>query len=259
MPAWSAPHLLAVTEFNMSIKLLYGRAIRKQLSHFPTWDPCSVAELGDYGEINENCFTRIGSLAADYGLRVQSEAGDAHSWQFGSSGSILQRGDVSASGFEDSPLLTRGSLSLKFGAAHSLFVRSHRSRWEELLNVSDLNDCVRAIKKSAHSGQRGWSSKYAVVTARRIADPLTLFMTLRGNAGIQVSGKASLLDDFEAGRLAAATGLQIEGDAGLQVVGAKGPVLLDLMKFGLFGSGPAALPGAGAGGGVRLDPRQGIE
>jgi hypothetical protein len=238
----------------MSLKKNYGKSFRKQLAHFPVWEPGSEVAVGDYGSIHDNCFFKLGNLSRDFGIEFQVKAASAHAWQFQSEGVRSERATVSGKA-GDLTTNANGKLKLLFGETYSLYIRSAESWLEEIPDLAQLFSEIDSLYR--RSGI--WKRSNVIVSALRRARPITLFMSTGMKSEVDVDGSLSLLDALETGQLKTSAGLGISGEAGFSIFGAEGAISVDLVKLGIFGGGKAMLPAETEHSFVSLDPTKNIE
>lgn len=210
----------------MSPYLSYVKAFGTDLRKIAVWEPGTRVELGDYGEVQEQQWKRLGSiwdLIPGVGERLREfttsrlaglSLGSAH----------IVSGNAGAT-YDGIP----GGLGLtiKFSSDHSVFVRAENCETHSLAHLQDVADelAARAILR------RGWTIVNEVRSAKRF-----LVLIGVGSGGeLRVTAKTSdILDAFVAGRLSTDNKVQISGTEVLQYLGRSGPIHMSLMKV----SGP---------------------
>src|SRR3990167_5243002 len=119
----------------MSLKLEFGRAIRRQLGHYPVWDlgtPCSV---GDYGIVEDRCFKRLGSIR-DVGVSFRLNPPSTPApYAFTSENVSVGETAISATAGAAGP---KASLDLHFQTAYSLLVRASDSVVDTMGDVVEV-------------------------------------------------------------------------------------------------------------------------
>jgi hypothetical protein len=209
----------------MTIKSDFGASFRDQLRHFPVWDVGSTAALGDFGVVDENCFTKLGNIRdLDVLPEVNDSASTASYYEFTSAGTKVVdiQAQVAAAG-------AKAALEVHFESAFSLFTRADQSRVVSMANVHRVGTQLKSAV--------GWKKNFCWVSSVRIARSFVLLMNTRRSSSIKLEGDPGALVEIAAGKVSASTSaaVTVTGDAGLRYLGGAGAIYVDLMHLRWLG------------------------
>src|SRR5689334_20994939 len=107
----------------MSIKVQYARSLRAQIRHFPVWDIGASVSVGDYGTVEDGCFTKLCSLEEFSANPELEPPAPPAFWEFASEGTRVLEPHIDAGAAQNDALI-----ELNFANAYSLYVRADQSR-----------------------------------------------------------------------------------------------------------------------------------
>jgi hypothetical protein len=216
----------------MSLQLKYVSSVRKQLKRFATWDPGAPVRLGDYGVLRQRTFERLGHVD-EFGIdpkQLGSIQSDPATFEFTTVGTTVAQAEASGRGSATPKLPSaRASITVRFAADDSLFIRAHESRWIELAHVREVADALRKTNR--------WDFSWKIVAGLRTASSLSVLMGAEAGCSVKIEGSADALQQLNVGTLKTGTDVRVSGSAALKVIGAKGPFLLDLIRVRRFFGG----------------------
>lgn len=213
----------------MSAYLSYMKAFGTDLRQVAVWEPGTRIELGDYGEVRNQRWERLGSIwdlmpGVDQSLR-EFTTSTLDALSLGSAQVVSGNAGATYDG-------TPGALGLtiKFSSEHSVFARAEKCETRSLSRLQAIADelAIRGV----------WEKRWTFVNEVRSANRFLVLVGIGSGGELRVTAKTSdLLNAFVAGRLSTDNGLQISGTEVLQFLGRSGPVHMSLIKVsgpGLF-------------------------
>jgi hypothetical protein len=218
----------------MSAYLSYMKAFGTDLRQVAVWEPGNKIELGDYGEVQDRRWVRLGSiwdLINDQKLR-DSRTSTLEQLSLGSAQIVSGNSNNTIEG-------TSGKLGLtiKFSSDQSVFVRANNCK------TRSLNSLQAIANNLAATGS--WKKQWTFVNEIRSADTFLVLVGSGSSGEINVTAETSdLLDEFVGGRLSTSNGIQISGSEILQFLGRSGPIHMSLIKVsgpGIFNKGVKAV------------------
>jgi hypothetical protein len=233
------------------IKVEYGRSMRTQLGHFPVWDLGSQVNIGDYGIVEDNCFTRLGNIVEAFqATPEESVAAQPGFWEFSTEGTQVDDMDLAAA---LTAMRIEASIKLNFEGAYSIYLRAAESVVKTLANAGEVGRQL--------ANHPGWRRTYVFVASVRTAPMPVVIVSTQRNSSVLLTAHPRILEDVQAGRVEASAKIKVTGNAGLKSIGSPGALYADLMRIRLFGGlGLAALPGKrGVAPIERVDPAKDIE
>ncbi len=221
----------------MSVQHNYCRTIARELRRHAVWQPGQAYRVGDYGVLDGAEFRPLGHISEfiDESL-ITTQASRLPSLEFTSAGTtvVLVTGDAAVA--EEAG--AKAHLKIGFESGDAVYLRAARLSTTHINNLRVMTEDLRA--------KAGWQFEWAIVSGVTSADRLSVILAERANSEVSVVGDVSALKAFEIGQAKAGGEVSVEGEAGLKLVGADGPVLVDLVRLRriLGGTRRAALPGA---------------
>jgi hypothetical protein len=167
----------------------YGQEVHDQLRMYPTWWPDEDIEVGDFGSLTKNIFSKDGNLRHDKGLKysVIVDGTADPTYEFASKGS--QQTKIAASG---SAASTAGkiaaTLRLTFGSAYSVFFN--------LQGCSGfaVKDKFKFKKDILDLTERGdWDPGYFIATRVVKADVATIIQSSDSDGEIDLSATDNVI------------------------------------------------------------------
>lgn len=210
----------------MSIKGDYATSIRKEIDRYAVWEPGEPLQLGDYGLLHDKTFEKRGNIS-EFGATFHHAESKPALYEFTSDGTTMSEASVDGSTTVGGPGGSRFSLEFKFSRDHGLVIRAAESYTTE---ISDLHMLAMALRKLPR-----WEFRWKIVAVLRTASNATILMSRSANSSVKIEGSADAVQEFKLGNLKAELGLAITGEVGYKMVGAQGPILLDLVHLRHFG------------------------
>ena len=211
------------------IKRGYGKSVREQLEHFPVWDVGRPVQLGDFGTVDDHCFTKLGNIVDEYEATPEAEDPAAPAtWDFKSKGTKDVDGklDATVTG------TASASLVVTFSAAFSLYIHAPDSTVLAMKNVAAVARQIRNVGKDAVVR---WQGDYCFVASLRRTPCLTLLVSTEASSTMKITGDTTALEALRIGKAAVTAGIKTSGDSGLSSIGQDTAVYVDLIKLSWFG------------------------
>jgi hypothetical protein len=213
------------------VKERYGKSLRDQLDHFPVWDVGTRVELGDYGVIEDDCFSKQGNIVTEYQSTLDMTSSGAPAfWEFTSEGTLVTEAALEAG---VASVEAKAKMELSFKNAYSLYLLAAESFVSSIANLAE-------VTRELHHHPKGWNYKRVIVRSVRKTSSLVLLMNTSARSSIVLSGDPGALADLKGGRVSASSRIQVTGDAGLRSFGERGAVYVDLARVRRWGGGPKA-------------------
>jgi hypothetical protein len=211
---------------------LFSKVLHKEIDVHAAWMPvANNFQLGDYGVISDGVFVKMGNVG-EYGVSFVAAAAPPIQLKFRSAGTRVRRFAGGAEITAMPPADIDAKLVVEFDAADSFYLDAHLTAQA----IENLAQVGRKLRDTA-----GWKRKYRVVHTTYTGKNCTILSSRHANSKVEISGKASALQQLELGH--ADAGLTVSGDdsAGLDVVGGTGVVGLRMFKLRLLGGGTRIL------------------
>lgn len=224
----------------MSLQKIYSKAVRRELSRHPVWEPGSPVALGDYGMLQDGVFQRLGNYVDFLPTEALSvDHSKPSSLEFVSVGTNVNYFGVNGAPSESLGALigATAEIRIEFGSENSLYVKSASTASEEIGNLNAICTKLRACK--------GWDFSWVVVSSIRKATNLAMVLGASKSSKVSLKGSIDALKAFDTGQIASESGLVVSGEAAYKCLGATGPLLLNLIRMRriLGGITKAASPG----------------
>ncbi len=216
----------------MGTASLFSKILHHEIGVHAAWLPvANNFQLGDYGVISDGVLVKMGNIA-EYGVSFAAAATPPIELKFRSAGTRVRRFAGGAEITALPPADIDAKLVVEFDAADSFYLHAHLTA-EAVENLAQVGRKLRDAD--------GWKRKYRVVHSTYTGQNCTILSSRHANSKVEISGKASALQQLELGH--ADAGLTVSGDdsAGLDVVGATGVVGLRLFKLRALGGGTRVL------------------
>ena len=220
----------------MGIGDRFGKFLKSELDCRAVWPPAvTPMQLGDYGVTDGAGFQKLGNIA-DFGLRLEIEAGRPSSLNLVSSGVKQTRLAAGAAvpafqGLGD----VAGKLGVEFTRAESFMLKCGRVERTQIRNLGAL--ALRLSRARTADGQGwkhlAWKIVWQLYTAREV-----VFLASRsGGTRVEFSGSADALHQLEMGKLSAGVGVHTSHSLGFEILGDSGPVGYGLARVKVIGAG----------------------
>ncbi len=207
----------------MSAAKTLGRVFRENFGMHLAWLPLtSSLSLGDYGVWRGGVFAPLGNVA-EFGVSICRQHGDETSLDFISAGAA----SVGLNAAERSGLKRlggRAEVCLRFDRADACVVRVGRLTSERITNVARL---ARDL-----SEQRGWRTRYKVITELFTGEDVLLLVASEKGTEIELRGKLC------GGLRSADAGIEVKASKrlGLEINGGGGPIGLKVCRIRISGT-----------------------
>jgi hypothetical protein len=208
---------------------LFSKILHKEIDVHAAWMPvANNFQLGDYGVISDGVFVKMGNIS-EYDVSFVAAVAPPIQLKFRSAGTRVRRFAGGAEITAMPPADIDAKLVVEFDAADSFYLDAHLTA-EAIENLAQVG---RKLRDAA-----GWKRKYRVVHSTYTGQNCTILSSRSANSKVEISGKASALQQLELGH--ADVGLTVSGavSAGLEVVGETGVVGLRMFKLQPLGGGP---------------------
>jgi hypothetical protein len=227
----------------VSVQRNYCRTIARELQRYAAWEPGGGVALGDYGALDGSSFLRLGHISEFIDpARLSVQVSTPVSLEFTSTGTTIAMVDADAA-LAAGQVKSEARLKIGFSRGDAVYMRASRVRTSEISNLRSVTEDLRR--------DLNWNYDWTLVSNVSTAGRLSLILSVAANTEVSVIADARALRAFNLGAAEASAGLTVVGEAALKMVGAKGPVLFDLVRLRrlLGGTRRAALPG-----GLALEP-----
>jgi hypothetical protein len=211
---------------------LFSKVLHKEIDVHAAWMPvANNFQLGDYGVISDGVLVKMGNIA-EYGVSFAAAAAPPIRLKFRSDGTRVRRFAGGAEINAMPPADIDAKLVVEFDAADSFYLDAHLTA-EAMENLAQVG---RALHDAV-----GWKRKYRVVHSTYTGQNCTILSSRSANSKVEISGKASALQQLELGHADAGLTVSDEDSVGLDVVGVTGVVGLRMFKLRLLGGGTRIL------------------
>jgi hypothetical protein len=141
----------------------FADSINDELGYFPTWKPNAPIKLGDYGNIDDDIFTKLGNVRT-LGVHFTAELGnEADDEEYTSDGSSVIAINAGESGFVNAGLKFMSSSEFGFHfSAKKCFLN-------EVVEVGDFLDNIKAKFKELNKSLKNISVVTQVLNAETTA------------------------------------------------------------------------------------------
>jgi hypothetical protein len=228
----------------MSVKTDYANSVRSEIDRYAVWEPGQPLELGDYGELHDRTFQKRGNIR-EFAVSAEHSKGAPSLYEFTSAGTTVAESDISGSvGVGSGGASPKVSMEFKFSREKGLVIRAAESHTIQISNLQKVAAQLHAL--------RTWQFGWKIVSELRTASNATILMGRSAGSSMKIEASAQALEQFKLGSLKTEAGLAITGEVGYKLVGASGPLLIDLVRVRRLWGGAARNLQIGAG--IRDEP-----
>lgn len=196
---------------------------------YATWPVSQPVTLGDYGELEDGIFRRLGNIEQfDINEPVKTDLNDAVI-EYKSSDSVtvnfITKGSVSHSGIN----LANAGLEMSFEGKNSFFFQAAKGKWDFFKSPFNLGTKIMALYEREDSP---WQRKWVVVTNLLRAGATSVIASKGSNASVVFEAGDGDIPAIDLTDASINVSVRRESNIGLKVVAAKGMTpLLGLMKI----------------------------
>ena len=218
----------------MGITRDYAKFLDKEFGLRPVWPPTTPIVPGDYGDIEDGVFRKLGNVTEDFGIScpvmtkqtnfdIDCQSRDTRVTTFDKNGQVKALTD---------DLSGKATIRIDFKKEDSFFLRASDLKSNALKSINKLS---WAIKE--RTSARQWNHiQWKVVSTVYEAPSVIILGSKSEEASIYFKGSAQALIKVFEGKVE--SGVQISGtsNTNLKVLGDAGPVLLRLFRVRVNGS-----------------------
>lgn len=199
----------------------YVRAFARDLRQLAVWKPGAAVELGAYGELQNRQWICLGSI---WDLLPDSVVAELKRHDVSASTSIRMDTSVASRVLAGAEALGKMRMGLTFSETHSVYFRASNCQTRSLVNIDAI------VQRLWNLAPGRWRKSYRFVNEVSVAGSFVVLVG--GQAGSQVTVSAEskeLLSKFELGAIKGEAGIELTGDAAIQIVGECGPYGMTLV------------------------------
>jgi hypothetical protein len=204
----------------------YIREYADSLHQIAVWKPGSPTALGDFGELQDRQWVRLGSI---WDLIPEPELSRLRtakpsvskpvSISFGRACLSKAQANTGVSGIPGKLIM-----AITFNERHSVFFRASKCISRSLTNTDAVVQCLWKLPKEK------WRRSYRFVSEVSAAE--SFIVLVGGQAGTQATVSAEsdeLLNAFKVGTIKGGFGINFTGDTSLKILGGNGPYGMTLL------------------------------
>lgn len=169
----------------------YIKEIKEKFGYLATWLPGSPLSLGDIGVLNDNSFSRLGSVKdKSFGINFNEILDESEDdLEYSSKGQVTITNKISGniSNGASSLLNTDVGIIVDFGRENSVYFKSIKSR---VNLISDSISLGEDILKLYHAGK--WNKNWVVITELVKVESSTILISNSQNARIELKANANI-------------------------------------------------------------------
>lgn len=209
--------------------------------------------LGDYGLCRGGVFEPVGNVR-ELGVEVEEVPGRLARLDFVSSGATMVRkvAGIAVDAFPGAD--AEAELQIHFEHRSSVLLRSPELTSTRIGNVAAVG---RQLVRARRPDGLRWSTRYRMVSELFTGNDVTLISARANDATVVITGRAEALRRFEGIGSSVELRLRDQRSLGLDLVGARGSVGLDLVRFSRHEGRVLAHRGPSAGDVEVLEPEAG--
>jgi len=208
----------------------YASAFRDSLNMWAVWLPGSHIEVGDYGVLERYCFQRKGNISEfiDVPPKQVREKDIDIALQLGRFGQL--KGAIS--GEAKHTLGPLASVELDVSATKGIFLRVEGlTKTEFITPIPIQRRLVEAIRDQGFF----WKKEWLLVHEVFLADSFAVLATRGKKSSLLVRGSVEALQELGVGKAKSGGSLGVAGATDLNILGAKGPIAIGLMRVEIAG------------------------
>lgn len=237
---WAGNDPAQVPGYTRLMRASYSSSWWDSMNEYPVWPPGTLTELGDYGELQDGCFIRMGHVR-EHLPSIDFQTTDATM----SSLTISRRGTKAIRSDADLPAGI-SQVEFEFGSKAGSVLLAHDVTSTSVSNLNELAEQLLACST--------WTRKWLFVTTVRTAEKFSVVIAKDATTKIGARGAYSVVEDFMLGKATAGAELEFSGDRTLQIVGAQGALSVQVHHLARFGGRLRNLGAADELTGVELVP-----
>ncbi|WP_428663044.1 hypothetical protein [Runella sp.] len=218
----------------MGLASKYEDIIHQELKLHAAWLPVTDPfKLGDYGQISNGVFEKLGNIFTDFGVSFTDEPGKDISFNFISEKTVVVDSGANA-GVNITPQAEiKANVTYKFQKDESFLINA------PIINVSIINNVNQVAIKLKETD--GWKRKFIVVSKVYTAKKALIIGANEGGTEVTISAEGNGLEQFNVGEASVKFSLKTNKKLGLEIKGETGVIALGLFKLRLIGGGPTFL------------------
>ena len=168
----------------------YARNMHKQRDYFVAWEPTSIYQLGDFGEMDGKVFKKLGTLK-DLKIPIKVRTEKTGDMDYQSEGVFITHADVGVQG-AGAMKKAEGNLEVKFTQSNGILFKASDITTEYIDNIYDVGDrLVKLYKDKGHD----WRLSNVVITELKKADYLLVLISRESGGSVKLSGKVPIKAD----------------------------------------------------------------
>lgn len=210
-----------------SLEREYDAILQRELGCRAAWLPVAAqVEIGDYGVISRGIFSKVGNVAREFGVAMETSDGAPVRLNFVSAGAKLVRFAAGA----QVPAFTagvggQGRLDVQFSAASSFILKSQEVTQRQLDNVGQVGRVI------GEKHREQWRFlKYYVVRKVLTGKDVVCISTRSADTTISFAGSVDALRLVDGAGAHAGVDVAWNKEVGLEVIGRSGPIGLQLFR-----------------------------
>lgn len=211
----------------MGLAEAFSDTLQDQLQVYAAWFPVvNTIKVGDFGVIEDGVFRSMGNISK-FGIEVVSAPGKEAEMDFVSDGTTLTRFVAGAQVPKYPPVANLDAkLELEFRRENSCMVKAKFS----VIEMQDIHGVAKRLKELEE-----WERSFKVVSSTFTGEKCIIIACRDAGTKVSFSGKASILQQVELGKVEVAPAFESSSSACFKSVGQTGVVGIRLFKIGFFG------------------------
>lgn len=217
----------------MGLAEAFSDTLHEQLQAYAAWFPVvNTIKVGDFGVIEDGVFRSMGNISK-FGIDVVTAPGKEAEMDFVSDGTTLTRFVAGAQVPKYPPVADLDAkLELEFKRENSCMIKAKFS----VVEMQDIHGVAKKLKDVDD-----WERNFKVVSSTYTGEKCIIIACREAGTKVSFTGKASLLQQLELGKVEVAPTFESSSSACFKSVGETGVVGIRLFKIGFFFGGPEML------------------
>ena len=212
----------------------FDQFLKEYLHIHAAWPPIvNTFKLGDYRLISDGVLFRWGNIEDDFGLSFERDFGPETDLNLTSKGTKIARliGGAEVSALPNNDF--EAKLAIEFTDASSFLLKGK-------LTLLEMQNVGQVAHKLVNTPK--WQRRFIVVSGIYRGKNCAILSSTSSTSKIEISGKASALEDFVAkGNVSASLEASNKQDIGLDLIGKNGVVGLAFFKLSRWHDEPKTL------------------
>lgn len=219
----------------MGLAESFSDTLHDQLQVYAAWFPVvNTIKVGDFGLIEDGVFRSMGNISK-FGIDVVTAPGQKAEMDFVSDGTTLTRFVAGAQVPKYPPVADLDAkLELEFKRENSCMIKAQLS----VIEMQDIHGVAKKLKDLDD-----WEKNFKVVSSTYTGEKCVIIACREAGTKVSFSGKASILQQVELGKVEVAPTFESSSSACFKSVGETGVVGIRLFTFGFFGGIKVLGPG----------------